>query len=162
VRPAVKNESGAEADLALVEDGLMGEKSPPPQPVTSIAAGHVWRSKAALARYHIGPEWPSACGTSLIFMQDMVGMGWMPALVVPANAGTHTPRRRFFARWPMPSKTTAIGGYGSRRSPGRRGGGITPLLREPIYSALPDRALERQSRVHTHPPSRGAMRPSCA
>src|SRR4051794_30478496 len=46
VRPAVKNESGAKADLsledlsledlALVEDGLMGEKSPPPQPVRRV------------------------------------------------------------------------------------------------------------------------------
>jgi hypothetical protein len=37
-RVAVKNESGAEAvlleALALVEEGLMGEISPPPQPVS--------------------------------------------------------------------------------------------------------------------------------
>src|SRR6476620_8914493 len=71
-RVAVKNESGAEAVLALEDEGLMGEISPPPQPVTGIAAGHVWRSKAALAGYHIGPGWPSTCGTSPIFMQHMV------------------------------------------------------------------------------------------
>src|ERR1700685_2824774 len=72
---AVKNESGAEAVLALEEVGLIGEISPPPQPLRGIAAGHVWRSKAALAGYHIAQARPSACGTGLIFMQDMVGMG---------------------------------------------------------------------------------------
>src|ERR1700694_5621218 len=51
----------------------MSEISPPPQPVTGIAVGHGWRSKAVLAGYHIGPKWPSACGMSLLFMQDMVG-----------------------------------------------------------------------------------------
>jgi hypothetical protein len=60
VSGAVKNESGAEAVLAL-EDELMDEISPPPQPVTGIAVGHVWRFEAALAEYHIGPQWPSAC-----------------------------------------------------------------------------------------------------
>src|ERR1700692_3878105 len=77
-RVAVKNESGAEAVLMLEAEGLIGEISPPPQPVTDIAAGHVWRSKAALAGYHIGRKWPSACGRHLIFMQDMVGMGGFP------------------------------------------------------------------------------------
>src|ERR1700712_1552672 len=42
---AVKNESGAEAVLALEDEELIGEISPPPQPVRGIAAGHVWRSK---------------------------------------------------------------------------------------------------------------------
>ena len=37
------------------------------------AAGHVWRSKAALAGYHIRRRRPSGCGTWLIFMQYMVG-----------------------------------------------------------------------------------------
>src|SRR5437868_7984545 len=72
--PAVKNESGAEVVLALLEE-FIGEISPPPQPVRGIAAGHVWRSKAALAGYHIGRRRPSTCGRSLINMQDMVGMG---------------------------------------------------------------------------------------
>src|ERR1700716_530424 len=36
VRPAVKNESGAEAVFALEDEELMGEKSPPPQPVTRV------------------------------------------------------------------------------------------------------------------------------
>src|SRR6202047_2656834 len=55
VSGAVKNESGAEPALslevlalealALGDEGLMSEISPPPQPVTGIAAGHVWRSK---------------------------------------------------------------------------------------------------------------------
>src|SRR5882724_10511806 len=76
---AVKNESGAEAVWALEEVELMGEISPPPQPVTGIAVGHGWRSEAVLAGYHIGPEWPSACGTRPVFMQDMVGIGGLPA-----------------------------------------------------------------------------------
>jgi hypothetical protein len=46
----------------------MDEISPPPQPDTGIAGGQMWRSKEALAGYHIGPDWPSACGTSPIFM----------------------------------------------------------------------------------------------
>src|SRR5439155_1913166 len=79
VRGAVKNESGAEAVLVLVEEGLMSEISPPPQPVKRGAGGQGWRSEAALAGYHIGPRWPSACGAGLLFLQDMVGMGWLPA-----------------------------------------------------------------------------------
>src|ERR1700726_2856970 len=75
---AVKNESGAEAVLALEAEELMSEISPPPQPVRGVAAGHVWRSKAALAGYHIGPPRPSTCGARLLFMQDMVWMGWLP------------------------------------------------------------------------------------
>src|SRR4051794_17988253 len=73
---AVKNESGAEAVLALEDVELMGEISPPPQPVRRIAVGHGWRSEAVLAGYHIGPEWPSACGTRPVLMQDMVATGW--------------------------------------------------------------------------------------
>src|SRR6266481_4338622 len=76
---AVKNESGAEAVLALEGEGHMDEISPPPQPVRQGAVGHGWRSEAALGGYHIGPQWPSACGAGLLFMQDMVGMGWLPA-----------------------------------------------------------------------------------
>src|SRR5690349_9047849 len=77
---AEKNESGAEAVLALLAEELIGEISPPPQPVRGIAAGHVWQSKAALAGYHIGERRPSACGTRLIFMQDMVGTGALRAV----------------------------------------------------------------------------------
>src|SRR5258708_16266908 len=97
VRGAVKNESGAEAGLALVGEGLMSEISPPPQPVRRGADGHGWRSEAALAGYHIGPQWASGCGAGLLFMQDMVGMGWLPAgggnsfRVVPANDRAHRP-----------------------------------------------------------------------
>src|SRR4030095_12702178 len=77
-RVAVKNESGAEAVLALEEGELIGEISPPPQPVTGIAVGHGKGSEAVLAGYHIGPEWPSACGTRPTFMQDMVGIAGLP------------------------------------------------------------------------------------
>jgi hypothetical protein len=45
---AVKNESGAEAVLALEEEELMGEISPPPQPDKGFAVGHIWRSKECL------------------------------------------------------------------------------------------------------------------
>src|SRR5260370_5910529 len=86
-RVAVKNESGAEAVWALEEE-LMGEISPPPQPVTGIAVGHGKGSEAVLAGYHIGPQWPSACGTRPVFMQDMVVIGGLPCGSVP-----HTARR---------------------------------------------------------------------
>jgi hypothetical protein len=45
----VKNESGAELVRALLAEelvgGVMGEISPPPQPVRRVAVGYVWRSK---------------------------------------------------------------------------------------------------------------------
>jgi hypothetical protein len=47
VRVAVKNESGAEAAALMLAEELMGEISPPPQPVRNGAGGHVWRSLAA-------------------------------------------------------------------------------------------------------------------
>src|SRR5580658_9883492 len=79
---AVKNESGADAVMECEADelvgGVMAEISPPPQPVRWIAGGHGWRSKEALAGYHIAPDWPSACGWDLIFMPDMVGMTGTP------------------------------------------------------------------------------------
>src|ERR1700676_1518645 len=87
VRVAVKNESGAEVVFALEDEELMSEISPPPQPVTGIAVGHGWRSKAVLAGYHIGPKWPSACGTSLIFMQNMVGDARVLNLPSPLRGG---------------------------------------------------------------------------
>src|ERR1700737_2939780 len=37
-----------------------------------------------------------------------------------SKAGTHTPRLLVLALWQSPSATTKTGGYGSRRSPGRR------------------------------------------
>ncbi len=64
------------------------EISPPPQALRGKTVGYVWRSKEALARYHIGPGRPSTCGIRLIFMQDMVGMAGMP---VP---GTYPPSPR--------------------------------------------------------------------
>src|SRR6476659_7932339 len=71
-RVAVKNESGVLAGFALeLVGGVIGEISPPPQAIRRGADGYVWRSKEALAGYHIGPKWPSTCGTGLIFMQDM-------------------------------------------------------------------------------------------
>src|ERR1700722_2013674 len=78
---AVKNESGADGVRGCEGDelvgGVMDEISPPPQPVRCIAGGHVWRSKEALAGYHIAPDWPSACGEDPVFMQDMVGVTGM-------------------------------------------------------------------------------------
>src|SRR5436309_3919046 len=50
---AVKNESGAEAVLALEDEGLIGEISPPPQLLRRTAVGHGWRSEGAEAGYHI-------------------------------------------------------------------------------------------------------------
>src|SRR6202521_1527039 len=88
VRVAVKNESGAEVVFALEDEELMSEISPPPQPVTGIAVGHGWRSKAVLAGYHIGPKWPSACGMSVIFMQDMVGDARVLNLPPPCGGGS--------------------------------------------------------------------------
>src|ERR1700682_4240057 len=82
---AVKNESGAEAVLALLAEVLMGEISPPPQPARRAAGGHGWRSEAALAGYHIGRRRPSTCGTRLLFMQDMVGIGWDASLRRPGE-----------------------------------------------------------------------------
>src|SRR5258708_20835916 len=70
----------------------MGEISPPPQPVTGIAVGHGKGSEAVLAGYHIGPEWPSACGTRPVFMQDMVGIGGGPVDgEAPAARPPHSP-----------------------------------------------------------------------
>src|ERR1700719_5035717 len=41
--------------------------------------------------------------------------------VVPAHAGTHTPRSRVLAQWQTASAPTNYGGYGSMLSQGRRG-----------------------------------------
>src|SRR5882724_2254567 len=69
-RVAEKKESGAEAVLA---EELIGEISPPPQPVRHCGRSG-WRSKEASAPYHIGRKWPSHCGKRLILVQYMVGM----------------------------------------------------------------------------------------
>jgi hypothetical protein len=34
--------------LALLDEGLMSEISPPPQALSGFAGGHVWRSKDSL------------------------------------------------------------------------------------------------------------------
>jgi hypothetical protein len=85
--PAVKNEFGVEAVLALVEE-LMGQISPPPQPVRGVAVGPLWRSKGCLRRYHIARPRPSACGSPLVFMPDMVGIAKKsrPASLFPGFA----------------------------------------------------------------------------
>src|SRR6476660_21485 len=83
---AVKNESGAEAALELEDEEVMDEISPPPQALRGKAVGYVWRSKEVPARYHIGRNWPSTCGTGLVFMQDMVGWkGWSPGPPPPSR-----------------------------------------------------------------------------
>src|SRR5207249_8120981 len=63
------------------------EISPPPQALRGEAVGYVWRSKEVPARYHIGRNWPSACGTGLIFMQDMVGMKGACSQAAPPSPG---------------------------------------------------------------------------
>src|ERR1700733_7978415 len=97
---AVKNESGAEAVLAELAGGFMGEISPPPQPFTLGAGGHGWRSKAALARYHIGPGWPRCCGSCPLFMQDVVG------LPVPGRHGVRRDDVTYFANRYAPPFST--------------------------------------------------------
>src|ERR1700761_1614642 len=71
--PAVKNEPGAEALLALREEELMGGISPPPRPGLRCHGRSFMAVERAFARYHITPARPSACGRRLIFMQDMEG-----------------------------------------------------------------------------------------
>src|ERR1700687_2236886 len=82
VRVAVKNESGAEAVLALEDEGLMSEISPPPQPVKRGAGGHVWRSIAA-AR---GIPYRAAAAKRLRYKPDIYarygGGGRVPARLV--------------------------------------------------------------------------------
>src|SRR5882757_6221971 len=122
---AVKNESGAEAVLALEGEGLMDEISPPPQPVRQGAVGHGWRSEAALAGYHIRPRWPSACGAGLLFMQDMVGMGWLPAgqllarwFVIPGRCEASNPESRDSGSAPCgASRNDAMRHFANRYAP---------------------------------------------
>jgi hypothetical protein len=59
-------------------------------------------------------------GTSLICPSGMSGPRRHHCDVVPAKAGTHTPRPRVLARWPTASAPTDHGGYGSLLSQGRR------------------------------------------
>src|SRR5436305_12405156 len=84
---AVKNESGAEAVLELEDEEVIGEISPPPQALSGKAVGYVWRSKEVPARYHISRNWPSTCGTGLIFMPDMVGMKGACSRAAPPSPG---------------------------------------------------------------------------
>src|SRR6266851_5104402 len=95
---AVKNESGAEVVLALEDEAVMEEISPSPQAFRRDAAGLLWRSKEVPARYHIARNWPSACGTRLIFVQDMVGMEGIARFPCP------TPRRPGFEPGPITTK----------------------------------------------------------
>src|ERR1700692_1636390 len=57
-------------------------------------------------------------------------------IVVPAKAGTHTPRTPFFAGWPTPTATMNAGGYGPLRSQGRRKGKKRPLRREGVTDQI--------------------------
>src|SRR5205807_7725568 len=70
---ALKNESGAEAVFALEDGAVIGQISPPPQAFGAGCGRSSVAVKRALAEYHIARHGPSHCGTSLIFMQDMVG-----------------------------------------------------------------------------------------
>src|SRR5260370_24471585 len=51
--------------------------------------------------------------------------GETPSCVVPANAGTHTPRRLASAKWPQHSLIFDLGGYGSQRAREERLAGTT-------------------------------------
>src|SRR3954452_11087265 len=66
--------------------------------------------------------------------------------VVPANAGTHTPCRRFLTLGQMPFSTMTAGGQGSRRSPGRLGEGWS-APQEGVFVETPMKKL--RSRVTT-------------
>src|SRR3954462_3480779 len=71
----------------------LDEISRPPRALRGKPVCYVWRSKEVPARYHIARNWPSTCGTGLIFMQDMVGgEGVPPALVAPALSRGPYPR----------------------------------------------------------------------
>src|SRR6185369_8808060 len=41
------------------------------KPLRARRSGLVWRSQEVPARYHIARNWPSTCGTGLLFMPDM-------------------------------------------------------------------------------------------
>src|SRR5262249_60395295 len=70
-RVAVKKESGAEAVLA---EELIGEISPPPQPVRQPRAVLVWRLEEASAPIIIAPAWPSVCGSTLDLLHCIGGI----------------------------------------------------------------------------------------
>src|ERR1700722_12592171 len=62
-------------------------------------------------------------------------------MVVPANAGIHTPRPQYFGQWKsIPSTVSIAGGYGSRRSPGR-------LMKKASCDAVPSN-LARDILLH--------------
>src|SRR5262249_17324119 len=127
-RVAVKKESGAEAVLALEE--LIGEISPPPQPVRQPRAVLVWRSKEAPAPYHIGLEWPSDCGRRLIFMPDMVGTrGFEP---LPEGQYRSAPAGVSRDRPPCPNSRK-----GGDSPGGNRRGNLSPDREAAVRSARP-------------------------
>ena len=76
-------ESGAEAVLELEDEEVIGRNISTAASPWGEAVGYVWRSKEVSARYHIGRNWPSTCGTGLIFMPDMVGMKGLAAQSAP-------------------------------------------------------------------------------
>jgi hypothetical protein len=86
-------------------------------------------------------------------------------LVVPANAGTHTPRPLDLAPGPDGFLTTNIGGYGSRRSPGRHSdsdllvGLFCNLRVHPRFEKYSASRFGRSSFIDSAiPPLRGAYR----
>src|ERR1700688_1877300 len=83
---AVKNEWGAEAVLALADGAVIGEISPPPQPVTGVADGHVWRSKAAFR----GIPYQTATAKHLRYVADIYARyggvwGWFQPAPAPSG-----------------------------------------------------------------------------
>ena len=111
---AVKNESGAEAVLELERGGHWAKYLHRRRPLGAKRAGLVWRSKEVPARYHIGRNWPSTCGTGLVFMPDMVGRkppacGRPPGCVQPRPTMT-----------PSFTTTAPTAGFGQVRPSPRR------------------------------------------
>src|ERR1700722_5495069 len=93
VSGAVKNESGAEAVLALLGEELMINISTAASCYGPCGRSHV-AVERVIAGYHIARQWPSACGTRLIFMQDMVGWRDSQHPCVPGSAVSPAPPRR--------------------------------------------------------------------
>src|SRR6185312_8068879 len=79
VSPAVKNLSGAADVLALEE--VMGEYLHRRSLLKEGTVGPVWRSKAALARYHIGRKWPSNC----VCPQHLCQIWWKRTIARPGS-----------------------------------------------------------------------------
>ena len=123
----------------------------------------MWRSKAALAGYHIGRQWPRACGARLPFVQDMVGMPFFhsrrpgpegqPSFVAQALSRALIPRAmrkiECVSRYPgcEPAHRGVLALLASRNDG-------DPLPRKPVRPALLHRTLERRPRVHSREPRR--------